>query len=431
MPELSALALKARLKALSTGPRATATRIAVGSGLYLLVKPSGSSARGSWVFRFAVGGKRHDMGLGSYPNVSLAEARLAAAEAMSAARRGNDPIAARSTKKAESVRKTNNSFQGAAEGLFQSKQAEWKNPKHRRQWIGTLEAHVFPRLGPRPVAEIDTAAIIEVLQPIWNKIPETASRVRGRIESVLNYAAAVGLRPRGHNPAAWRGHLSEVLGAPSKLKAAARARKGRTGNQPSLPYDQAPAFVAALSEKGGMGALALKLAILTAARSGEVRGMKWAEVDLDRQVWAIPPARMKAGRTHIVPLSMQAVELLCRLWPLAKGPASFVFPGRREASSLSDMTLSELVRGMSLDGLSGGELPRWRDPLGNSIVPHGFRSSFKAWSLANGWADHLSELALAHADTNKVRAAYARDSLAEERRPMMQARADACCSIIF
>lgn len=428
MPELSALALKAKLKNRSTGQRGAAARIAVGGGLYLLVKPSGSPGRGSWVLRFVVDGKRRDMGLGGFPDVSLAEARLAAAEAISAARRGNDPIAARSAKKAASLRNENDSFQSVAEALFQSKQGEWKNPKHRQQWIGTLEAHVFPKIGARPVAEVDTAAVVEVLRPIWNEIPETASRVRGRIEGVLNYAAAVGLRPRGHNPAAWRGHLSEVLGAPSKLKAAARARKGRTGNQPSLPYDQAPAFIAALSKKSGMGALALRFAILTAARSGEVRGMTWAEVDLDRMVWAIPAARMKAGRTHFVPLPTQAIELLRRLSPFAEGRTSFVFPGRRAQSCLSDMTISELVRGMSLDGLSEGELPRWRDQLGNPVVPHGFRSSFKAWTLANGWADHLSELALAHADANKVRAAYARDPLVEERRAMMQAWADACCS---
>lgn len=428
MPELSALGLKSRLKALATEQRATATRISAGAGLYLLVKPSSKPGSGSWVLRFTVDGKRRDMGLGSYPSVSLAEARLSASEAMTAARRGNDPIAGRSARKGQGVTKAGDTFRSVAEALFESKQAEWKNGKHRQQWIGTLEKHAFPKIGGRPVGDVDTGLVLEVLRPLWNEIPETASRVRGRIESVLNYAAAVGLRPPGHNPAAWRGHLSEVLGAPSKLKAAARRKKGRAGNHPSLPFDQAPAFMAALIEKSGMGVLALRFAILTAARSGEVRGMTWAEVDWERRIWAIPAARMKAGRTHFVPLSKQALELLRHLWPLADSRASFVFPGRRDRSALSDMTLSELVRGMSLDGLTDGSLPRWRDPLGNQIVPHGFRSTFKAWSLANGWADHLSELALAHADTNKVRAAYARDPLIEERRPMMQAWADLCCS---
>jgi integrase len=317
-------------------------------------------------------------------------------------------------------------FQQAAEALHRSKAPEWKNPKHGAQWLASMEAHVFPLIGKQPVAIVGTDDVLRVLQPIWTKTPETASRVRGRIEGVLNYAAATGLRPRGLNPATWRGHLSEVLGAPTKLKALARREKGKGDNFPSLPWQDMPAFMNALQARAGMAALALRFSILTGARTGEARGMTWGEVDEAAALWVVPGARMKAGKVHFVPLSPAALAVLAEVKPLAAGRDSLVFPGQRAGKPLSDMSLSMLVRGMAADKLAEDELPRWRDAEGRLPVPHGFRASFKSWSLAQGWGDHLSEKALAHTDKDKVRAAYARDALVEERRPMMAAWAALC-----
>ncbi len=403
-----------------------------GGGLMLVVGKSSAS----WMLRYRFDGKRRDMGLGPARGeaaLSLSVVRLRAAEARAQLAGKVDPLAAKGAEAAErqaaEARKAKaalNSFRAAAEALHQAKAGEWKNPKHAAQWLATLKAHVFPTIGAMPVAKVDTDDVLRVLQPIWAKTPETASRVRQRIEAVLNYAAATGFRPRGLNPAIWRGHLSEVLGKPSKLQAAVRRESGRGENHPALPWQDMSAFLAALATRRGMAALALRFAILTGARTGEVRGMIWGEVDTAAALWVVPAARMKAGTVHFVPLSPAALVLLAEVKPLATGRDSLVFPGMREGRPLSDMSLSMLVRGMACDGLQPGELPRWRDAEGRVAVPHGFRASFKAWSLAQGWGDHLSEKALAHADSNKVRAAYAREPLTEERRPMMQAWADWC-----
>ncbi|MCX7371251.1 MAG: tyrosine-type recombinase/integrase [Alphaproteobacteria bacterium] len=403
-----------------------------GAGLMLVVGKSSAS----WVLRYTFNGKRRDMGLGPARGdaaLSLSDARLRAGEARALLAAKTDPLAAREAKEAErkaaegaKVKAALNTFKGAAEGLHRVKAHEWKNHKHGAQWLATLAAHVFPVIGAQPVARVDTDDVLRVLQPIWTKTPETASRVRGRIEAVLNYAAATGLRPRGPNPATWRGHLSEALGAPSKLKAVVRREKGKGENHPSLPWQDMPAFMQALEGKKGMAALALRFAILTGARTGEVRGMAWGELDLQAALWVVPAARMKAGKVHFVPLSGTALAVLEEVKKLAAGRDSLAFPGVRKGKALSDMSLSMLVRGMATDGLAEGELPRWRDPEGRVVVPHGFRASFKAWSLAQGWPDHLSEKALAHTDKDKVRAAYAREPLTEERRPMMEAWSALC-----
>jgi len=426
MADISVKALKARLAALAENPPGKVVRIMAGNGLHLLVKPSHGAGAGVWVLRVTVAGKRRDMSLGAFPLAGLADARLAAEDARRLATKGADPIAARAEKKAAASPAMTTTFKVAAEALHRAKAPEWKNPKHGAQWIATLRAHVFPKIGARPVAKVDTDDVLRVLQPIWTKTPETASRVRGRIEAVLNYAAATGLRPRGPNPATWRGHLSEVLGAPSRLKAVVRREKGKGENHPSLPWQDMPAFMAALEARKGMAAMALRFSILAGARTGEVRGMTWGELDMQAALWVVSGARMKAGKVHFVPLSPAALSVLDGVKPLAAGRDSLVFPGQREGKALSDMTLSMLVRGMACDGLAEGELPRWRDPERRVVVPHGFRASFKAWSLSQGWGDHLSEKALAHTDKDKVRAAYAREPLTEERRPMMEAWADWC-----
>ncbi|MGK7866327.1 tyrosine-type recombinase/integrase [Falsiroseomonas sp. E2-1-a20] len=235
----------------------------------------------------------------------------------------------------------------------------------------TLKTHAFPSIGKTPIAAVDTYDVLRVLQPIWTKVPETASRLRGRIEAMLNYAAATGLRPRGPNPATWRGHLSEAPGAPSRLKAVVRREQGRGDNHPSLPWQDMPAFLGALRHRKGISALAVRFAILTGARTGEVRGMAWGEVNEDAAVWVVPAARMKAGKVHFVPLSPAGLSVLAEMKLLADGRASPVFPGQRQGRPLSDMSLSMLVRGMAVDGLAEGELPRWRDAEGRVAVPHG------------------------------------------------------------
>jgi len=277
-----------------------------------------------------------------------------------------------------------------------------------------------PAIVRRPAA-IDTDDVLKALEPIWSKIPETAVRVRGRIETVINYSAAKGLRPRGLNPASWRGHLGDILGNPTKLRAAARESNNRPEHHPALAWMEVPDLMLALEKRKGIAALALRFLILVAARSGEVRKMTWGEVDETKNVWAVPRANMKGGRAHFVPLSAAALALLEEVRPLAKGHTSLVFPGRGTGAQLSDATIGMVLRNMALDGCAEGELPRWRDAEGRAVVAHGFRASFKTWTLAKGWADHLGELALAHADTNMTRVAYARDALIEERRPMMEA----------
>lgn len=251
---------------------------------------------------------------------------------------------------------------------------------------------------------------------LHTRTPETASRLRGRIEAVLDFARARGWRA-GENPARWRGHLAELLPSPRKLRL--------VEHLPALPWQEVSAFLEALARHRGMTALALRFLVLTAARSGEVREMRWGEVDEARHIWTIPAARMKAKRLHRVPLSAAAMAVLEEVRPLApEGPEraqALVFPGGREGRPLSDMGLSMLLRGMSLDDLPEGALPRWRDEAGRAVVPHGFRSSFRGWTRAQGWPDHLGEMALAHVDKDRVRAAYARDDLLEERRPMMEA----------
>jgi integrase len=432
MAEISAAGLKAKLAALAKAPPAKPVRIGAGEGLHLLVKPGQPAGTGAWVLRMTVNGQRRDMGLGTFPARGLAEARIAASEARRQVRLGTDPIATRAAaRQATRPGPARVTFKDAAEALHASKAAEWRNPKHGQQWLASLTLHVFPVLGALPVAEVGTDDVLRALQPVWTSIPETASRLRGRIENVLDYAAAKGIRPRGPNPAIWRGHLAEVLGKPSRLKAAARRERGRGDNHASLPWQEVPAFVDALARGDGVGSLGLRFLILTGARSGEVRGMTWGEVDEAKRLWVVPAARMKGGKTHFVPLSAEAMAVLDKMKPLADGRDSFVFPGARAGRPLSDMTLGAIIKRMNEDAADTERpeaLPRWRDAEGRPIVVHGMRATFKAWSLAHGWPDHLSEKALAHADKDRVRAAYAREPLTEERRPMMDAWATWCAT---
>ncbi|MFC7736503.1 tyrosine-type recombinase/integrase [Roseomonas sp. GCM10028921] len=395
-----------------------------GGGLYLQISPGGGK---SWLFRFMLAGKSREMGLGPVGEpprgVTLAGARLAAAEAHQLLRAGLDPIEQRATAQrhaaAERERTAANTFQAVAEKMIDAREAGWRNAKHRWQWRATLATHAYPVLGTIPVAEISTDDVLHVLRPIWTKTPETASRLRGRIERVLAYAKARGLR-QGENPATWRGHLSEALPSPRRIE-------GRTPrHHPALPWAEMPAFFADLRGREAMAARALEFAILTAARTGEVLGARWREIDLEGAVWTVPAERMKMKREHRVPLAPAALAVLKAVRPLATGPAAFVFPGQERAQTLSQMAMLMLLRRINQ---RGPEMPpRWRDGrTGQPIAVHGFRSTFRDWvGEASVHSTDLAEAALAHVVRNKVEAAYARGDLFTKRAALMADWATYC-----
>lgn len=360
------------------------------AGLHLRITDSGSRL---WVHRIMVDGKRRDIGLGRFEDVSLSQARDAARDKSRMVRQGLDPLLAPQLSPAAKVVRT---FRATAEEYVESKRAGWRNEKHRAQWTATLEAYAYPEVGEKDVGEIGIDDVLRVLRPIWSSKTETATRLRGRIESVLGYAAVRDGRS-GINPASWRGVLDKILPAPDKV----RTRE----HHPAMPIAEAPAFMRALEEVGGMSALALRFLILTAARSGEVRGATWSEVDLQAGIWSVPPERMKAGAAHRVPLSSQALALLDGL-PRFAG-SDLLFPSPR-GGQLADMAMTALMRRRGL-----------------AYVPHGFRSTFRDWA-----GDHteypreIVEAALAHAVGNRVEAAYRRKDALERRRPLMQDWAD-------
>src|SRR5215213_6345225 len=342
-----------------------------GAGLYLLIRPDG---RKGWLLRYRMGNRQRDMGLGSYPEVSLAAARESARAARERLRAGVDPIAARAAERAAAARAVEDAgertFKALAERYIARHEASWKSAMHRAQWKSSLANYAYPRLGSRDVAGIDRAAVLEVLEPVWTRAPETASRPRGRIEVVLDYAAAKGWRTAA-NPARWR-ELRHDLPAPRKLRPVV--------NHPALPWQRLPGFMAALRARDATAARALEFAILTAARTSEVLGATWREVDLYGSTWTVPAKRMKAARPHRVALSPAAVAVLERMKPLAGKPDSYLFPGRRPGTRLSGMALQMLLRRMQradADAAADGrERPRWAGAEGRAITPHGFRATF-------------------------------------------------------
>lgn len=371
-----------------------------GGGLYLRVSPTGSKA---WVFRFQLDGKRRDMGLGPYPDISLAEARRRAGEHRNQRRDGIDPldakVAQRQAQRLAVVK--GRTFRECAAEFIEKNRAGWRNAKHRQQWENTLATYVYPMLGDLPVAAIDPGLVVQVLDPIWTAKPETASRVRGRIEAVLDAATVRGFR-QGPNPAQWKGNLAHILPARTKVR--------KVRHHAALPFDEMPGFLAALRSREGMAARALEFAILTAARTGEVLGARWGEVDLPAKVWTVPAERMKAGREHRVPLSDAAFAVLdaVRPWALIRDgvlvPAAPVFPGSRKALLMSNMTMLMLLRRMKREDLTA----------------HGFRSTFSDWAAERTtYPREVVEMALAHTIGNKVEAAYRRGNLFEKRRSLM------------
>jgi integrase len=405
-----------RLTAINLKTLVNPGRYTDGDGLHLLVK--GPEKR-SWVYRYMLHGKSRDMGLGPFPEVSLAEARDRAAEARQLVRQGVDPLAERQYRIQAAKAARVHTFRQAAEDHIAAKSPGWRNEKHRAQWSSTLEKYAYPVFGDWPVQNIDTEAVLRVLGPLWQRIPETASRLRGRIEVILDDAKVREWR-QGENPARWRGHLALRLPPARKVKP--------TENYPSLPWQQIKEFARALRAREGSAARAIEFAILTAARSGEVRGMCWAEVDWANAIWFVPAVRMKAKRPHRVPLSQQALDLLSGIKPDAVKPEVYVFPGA-DGRPLSDMSLTAVIRRMN-EVADGQPIP-WRDPVQDrAIVVHGFRSTFRVWAGENtSFPREVVEAALAHTIKDKAEAAYARTDLLERRRPLMQEWADFCLAV--
>lgn len=354
----------------------------------------------SWILRFSFDGRRPEMGLGPFPEVGLAEARRTAVEARSRVRAGVNPIdAAKAAKSAAAARRAaSKTFAECAETFIGAKSPEWANAKHAAQWTATIGTYVEPIIGSLLVQDVDTPHVLAVLEPIWRTKTETATRVRSRLENVLDWAIARGYR-QGPNPARWRGHLQHMLAQPSKF--------AKVEHHAALPYAELPAFMTRLREAQGQGARALEFAILTAARSGEVRGARWDEVDIGAGVWTVPGDRMKMGREHRVPLADAGLRLLAA--QPREEDDSLVFPSTTRRP-LSDMTLTAVLRRMKLD-----------------VVPHGFRATFKTWaSERTNFPRDVIELALAHAIENKVEEAYQRGDLFDKRARLMQAWADFC-----
>lgn len=387
-----------------------------GNGLYLRVQERGTK---SWIFRFQLNGKRREMGIGTLADHPAKSARGKAAELGAMVRSGIDPINQREQAQAEAIAALKASeakaisFDIAAAEYVKTHKAAWKNTKHAQQWENTLAAYASPIIGSKPIDEITTEDVLQILKPIWTTKTETASRLRSRIELILSYGKAMKWR-QGENPALWRGHLDALLPPAAKLK--------KVRHHPALPYVQISSFMKELRKIPGSGARALEFAILTATRSGEVRLATWREIDLDKKLWTVPADRMKANREHWVPLSRQAIALIEALPKIEDCP--YLFPGPRDQKPLSDMTLTAVVRRMNT---TEDEAPMpWIDPKnGDSIVPHGFRSTFRDWSAEVGhYPRDLAEHALAHSLPDKVEAAYQRGTMLERRAPMMQDWAD-------
>lgn len=366
------------------------------AGLHLRV--TGEGHRG-WVLRLQVGEKRTDYGLGPYPEVSLADAREKARAIRAQINAGEVPVGVMRARKAVLAEKTFvRTFESCAEAYLQDKKREWKNPKHRQQWHNTLQRYVYPHMGNLNVDDIDLPHVLACLEPIWHSKTETATRVRGRIETVLDWAQVRKHRTK-ENVARWKGHLDKVLPAPSMIQ--------KVEHHKSIPYDEVADFVIKLQQRQGMAVKALILLILTCTRSGEVRGARWDEVDLDKGIWTIPAERMKAGKEHRVALPSAALELL-RALPRVEG-SNLLFPGTK-GQPLSDMTLLAVMRRMDV-----------------AAVPHGFRSTFRDWvGDCTSYPSDLAEAALAHTLESKVEAAYRRSDALERRRSMMEDWAKFC-----
>ncbi len=360
-----------------------------GGNLYLIVSKTGSR---KWVLRFTWRGRAKEMGLGSARSVTLADAREKAAAARRKIAQGLNPI--------EDRKRDNGipTFGDMAASVHESLSTGFRNKKHKAQWKNTLDTYAAP-LRNKPVDTISTDDVLSVLKPIWTEKAETASRLRGRIEKVLDAAKAKGFR-QGENPARWRGHLDHLLPKPSKLT---------RGHHAAMAYEDIPAFMGALRERQAPAALALEFCILTAARSGEVLGARWSEIAFEKKIWTIPAHRMKAGREHRVPLSNRTISILKKLTQLNMG--EFVFPGQKPNKPLSNMAMEMVLRRMKID---------------NATV-HGFRSGFRDWAgNVTNFPREVIETALAHVIGDKAEQAYRRSDALDKRRKLMDEWAAFC-----
>ena len=392
-------------------------RTALGGGLYLTIKKSGSASFG---FRYSSGTNANGnqrlrlIGLGGFcaKTNTLGMARSKATDLKAMINKGIDPIeqSLQDQKRTEAANKENKiknemnlaTFDSVALEYIESKKAEWKNAKHQQQWVNTLTTYAFPSIGKMPVADIETAHVLAVLKPIWNTKTETATRVRTRLEAVLSYAEAKNWRTGG-NPARWRGHLSAILPSPQKLK----DRKHHS----ALPYGELPQFMSILSNTDGMGARALEMTILTATRTKESLGAKWSEIDLDNRVWTIPKERMKAGVEHRVPLSDQAIKVVTKM--ADNKMSDYVFPNRTSGQPMSNAGMSSVLK----------RLER------TDITVHGFRSTFRDYvAEKTNTPERTAEAALAHKLKDTSEAAYQRGDLIEKREILMQTWANYCFS---
>lgn len=368
-----------------------------GGGLYLQVSDRQTKA---WVFRYMMAGRARKMGLGDFDLVSLKDARKKRDAAYSLVIDGVDPIADRETRKAAQVAETAKilTFKECAEGYIAAHRAGWKSVKHADQWTATLETYAYPVIGKMQVQMIETAHVMKIIEPIWKDKTETASRVRGRVEKILDRAKALKLRS-GENPAAWRGHLDQLLPPKSQVSP--------VENHPALPYAELPAFMAKLRAKEGISARALEYTILTVARTGDTIGATRREINKVEKLWTVPAARVKGKkgarkRDHVVPLTKQALAVLAEV-PVE---GVYIFPGGKEDSGLSNAAMSELLKGM-------GYAP-------NYATVHGFRSTFKDWAGdLTAYPNEMSEIAMAHTVDDKVEAAYRRSDMRAKRARMM------------
>ena len=395
----------ARLTALGVAKAKTPGTYADGGGLYLQITASGVR---SWLFRFMLNGRAREMGLGPLHSVTLAEARQKAAECRQLRTAGVDPIEAREKALAATQLEAAKAvtFREAAAAYIEAHRAGWRNGKHANQWTSSLEKYVYPTIGDLPVQAIDTGLVIKVLEPIWKARTETASRIRGRIEMVLDAATARGHR-EGENPARWRGHLDNLLPRKSRLR--------QVKHHAALPYMQIGTFIAALREQAGFAALALEFLILTAARTGEVIGARWREVDVANKVWTVPKERIKAGKEHRVPLTDRAVQILETMKRSRFGskghPSAHIFSGWKRGQAMSGMAMLEVLERMGR----------------TDLTVHGFRSTFRDWTAEQtNHSREVAEMALAHTVDDKVEAAYRRGDLFEKRRDLMDQWAKYC-----
>lgn len=360
-------------------------------GLYLCVAGGGRS----WILRYSLNDRRRDLGLGSYTDLTLAEARDKAREKRKLVSQGIDPIEAKREQRdartvAQSKRMT---FSQCVDGYLEAHGDGWKNPKHRQQWFNTLETYAYPLIGSMNVANVDTPLVLKILEPIWKTKTETATRLRGRLENVLDWAKVREYRS-GDNPARWKGHLDQLLAKPSKVSS--------VQHHAALPYAEMGAFMALVRKQKGIAAAALEFTILTACRSGEVRGATWGEFDLQARTWSIPSGRMKAAKEHRVPLSDAAVAIITKMQGCQHG--NFVFPGTKENAPISDMSMTAVLRRMGR----------------GDLTVHGFRSTFRDWcSESTAYPREVAEMALAHTIPDKVEAAYRRGDLFNKRTRLM------------